>query len=100
MKSRENLFVETSVQIKKAFSTCENTAKIRGCLKDALALTSRYIWYEFQRTIVADCVWLHQMIAKQPTLVGAVRRIGEQARNRRAQRAWQIMFASLRRFTK
>ena len=63
--------METSVQIKKAFSTCEKMAQIRERLKDASALTSRYVWYEFQRTIVADCVWLHQMIAQQPTLVEA-----------------------------
>jgi len=91
MEKKEKLFVETSVQIKKAFSTCEKMAQIRERLKDASVLTSRYVWYEFQRTIVADCVWLHQMIAKQQTLVGAVRQIGEEARNRRAQRAWQII---------
>jgi len=91
MEKKEKLLVETSVQIKKAFSTSEKMAQIRERLKDASALTSKYVWYEFQRTIVADCVWLHRMLVQQSTLVDAVRQIGEEARNRRAQRAWQIL---------
>ena len=35
MEKREKLFVETSVQIKKAFSTSEKIAQIRERLNDA-----------------------------------------------------------------
>jgi len=95
MADKEKLFVETSIQIQKVFSTQQRRMKIRSRLKRASqTVTSKFVRYEFDRTVLADCILLHQTIHRESTLADAFMRLGESSRSRRAQRQW-LIYANL-----
>jgi len=95
MPDKEKLFVETSIQIQKTFSTQQRRMKIRSRLKRAeQTFTSQFVRYEFDRTVLADCILLHQTIYRESTLTDAFLRLGESSRSRHAQRMW-LIYANL-----
>jgi len=95
MSDKEKLFVETSIQIQKTFSTRQKRIEIRSRLKFAeQTVTSQFVRYEFDRTVLADCILLHRTVYRESTLTDAFLRLGESSRSRRAQRMW-LIYANL-----
>lgn len=86
MKREDLLFVETTIQIRKAIGSAKQIDKISARLERAdNVITSSYVLMEFNRRIISDCIWLHGLIKESPLLAHLMRRIVQEGFGRQKQ---------------
>jgi hypothetical protein len=65
-QNQQTIFLETSIQIQRVLSTTNNDVGIETVLKNPFvkAVSSSYVWMEYQRAIVADYAHVHRLMGR------------------------------------
>jgi len=64
MNPPQIIFLDTTVQIQRSLADPAQSAKLEALLSAATikAITAPYVWMEYQRTIIADYAYIHQLM--------------------------------------
>ena len=64
--TNHSIFLETSIQIRRTQLAPDDSTRIDSilALPTTKACTSQYVWMEYQRTFIADCVYIHKLMGQ------------------------------------